>query len=52
MSRPSFKWEDPFLLEDQLTEEERMVAESAETFCQEVLMPGIFSNSWRARSWA
>lgn len=41
MSRPSFKWEDPFLLEDQLTEEERMVAESAETFCQEVLMPGI-----------
>src|SRR5699024_9883694 len=41
MSRPSFKWEDPFLLEDQLTEEERMVSESAETFCQEVLMPGI-----------
>ena len=41
MSRPSFKWEDPFLLDDQLTEEERMVSESAETFCQEVLMPGI-----------
>ena len=41
MSRPSFKWEDPFLLDDQLTEEERMVAESAETFCQEVLMLGI-----------
>ncbi len=41
MSRPSFKWEDPFLLEDQLTEEERMVSESAETFCQEVLLPGI-----------
>lgn len=41
MSRPSFKWEDPFLLDDQLTEEERMVAKSAETFCQEVLMPGI-----------
>ena len=41
MSRPSFKWEDPFLLEDQLTEEERMVSESAEVFCQEVLLPGI-----------
>ena len=41
MSRPAFKWEDPFLLDDQLTEEERMVAASAETFCQEVLMPGI-----------
>ncbi|MDO5667962.1 MAG: acyl-CoA dehydrogenase [Alcaligenaceae bacterium] len=41
MSRPPFNWEDPFLLNDQLTEEERMVAESSETFCQEVLMPGI-----------
>lgn len=41
MARPSFKWEDPFLLEEQLSEEERMVAESAEAFCQEVLMPGI-----------
>lgn len=41
MSRAPFKWEDPFLLDEQLTEEERMVAESAETFCQEVLMPGI-----------
>ena len=41
MSRPPFKWEDPFLLDDQLTEEERMVAASAETFCQDVLMPGI-----------
>lgn len=41
MARPSFKWEDPFLLEEQLSEEERMVAEIAEAFCQEVLMPGI-----------
>lgn len=41
MSRAPFKWEDPFLLDEQLTEEERMVSESAETFCQEVLMPGI-----------
>lgn len=41
MSRAPFKWEDPFLLDEQLTEEERMVAESAETFCQEVLMLGI-----------
>lgn len=41
MSRPSFNWEDPFFLADQLTEEERMVTESAEVFCQEVLMPGI-----------
>lgn len=40
-SRAPFTWEDPLLLSSQLTEEERMVAESAEAFCQEQLMPGI-----------
>lgn len=40
-TRAPFTWEDPLLLSSQLTEEERMVAESAETFCQEQLMPGI-----------
>jgi len=39
--KPSFQWEDPFLLEDQLTEEERMVRDSARDFCQGQLMPGI-----------
>ncbi len=41
MSRVPFNWQDPFLLMDQLTEEERMVSDTAEAFCQEVLMPGI-----------
>ncbi|NOL50579.1 acyl-CoA dehydrogenase [Pelistega suis] len=41
MSRAPFNWQDPFLLTDQLTEEERMVSDTAEAFCQEVLMPGI-----------
>ncbi len=41
MSRAPFNWQDPFLLMDQLTEEERMVSDTAEAFCQEVLMPGI-----------
>lgn len=41
MSRAPFNWQDPFLLTEQLTEEERMVLETAETFCQEELMPGI-----------
>ncbi len=41
MSRAPFNWQDPFLLHDQLTEEERMVSDTAEAFCQEVLMPGI-----------
>ncbi len=36
-----FRWEDPFLLEDQLTEEERMVRDTARNYCQGKLMPGI-----------
>ncbi|SLJ84181.1 acyl-CoA dehydrogenase [Psychrobacter sp. DAB_AL43B] len=38
---PSFDWEDPFLLRDQLTDEERMITDSAQQFCQKELMPGI-----------
>ncbi|MGP4714719.1 acyl-CoA dehydrogenase [Psychrobacter sp. DM8] len=38
---PSFDWEDPFLLRDQLTDEERMVTDSARQFFQKELMPGI-----------
>ena len=40
-TRPSFDWEDPFLLRDQLTDEERMVMDSARQFFQKELMPGI-----------
>ncbi|MGM8872014.1 acyl-CoA dehydrogenase [Psychrobacter sp. 2Y5] len=40
-SNPSFDWEDPFLLRNQLTDEERMVTESARQFFQKELMPGI-----------
>ena len=40
-SSPSFDWEDPFLLRDQLTEEERLVSDSARQFFQTELMPGI-----------
>ncbi|MGP4846658.1 hypothetical protein ACTXGQ_21270, partial [Marinobacter sp. 1Y8] len=34
---PRFDWEDPFLLRDQLTEEERMVTDSARQFFQKEL---------------
>ena len=37
----SFDWEDPFRLNDQLAEEERMIAESARSFAQEQLQPRI-----------
>jgi glutaryl-CoA dehydrogenase len=40
-SKPTFEWKDPFLLHEQLTEEEKMVQNSAHNFCQNELMPGI-----------
>ena len=40
-SKPGFKWEDPFLLNDQLTEDERLIQSSAHDFCQSRLMPRI-----------
>ena len=39
--RSPFSWEDPFLLAEQLTEEERMVAETARQYAQSKLMPRI-----------
>ena len=36
-----FKWEDPLLLEDLLTEEERMVRDTAQAYAQEKLMPRV-----------
>jgi glutaryl-CoA dehydrogenase len=41
-SKPAnFNWEDPFLLEDQLTEEERMIRDTAKAYCQDKLLPRI-----------
>ena len=40
-STAAFVWEDPLLLEDQLTEDERLIRDSARQFCQERLMPGV-----------
>lgn len=36
-----FKWEDPLLLEELLTEEERMVRDTAQAYAQEKLMPRV-----------
>jgi glutaryl-CoA dehydrogenase len=36
-----FAWDDPFLLDDQLTEDERAIHEAARAFAQEELLPGI-----------
>jgi glutaryl-CoA dehydrogenase len=40
-AKPEFRWDDPFLLEDQLSEEERMVRDSARAYCQEKLLPRV-----------
>lgn len=37
-SRPSFQWQDPLLLDEQLSEEERMVRDTAHDYAQEKLM--------------
>ncbi|GMV33626.1 MAG: acyl-CoA dehydrogenase [Chloroflexi bacterium] len=41
MSKPTFKWDDPFLLDDQLTGEERMIRDAARKYCQDKLMPRV-----------
>ncbi len=39
--RPSFNWQDPLLLEEELSEEEKMVRDSARAYAQEKLLPRI-----------
>ena len=38
-----FDWQDPFRLTDQLSEEERMLAEAARTYAQEKLQPRVIA---------
>ena len=37
----AFNWEDPFLLEDQLTEDERAIRDTARAYAQEKLLPRV-----------
>ncbi|TNE28201.1 MAG: acyl-CoA dehydrogenase [Alphaproteobacteria bacterium] len=39
--RPDFQWEDALFLEDQLTDEERMIRDAARDYCQDKLMPRV-----------
>ena len=41
MSKASFHWEDPLLLDQQLTDDERMVRDAAAVYAQEKLMPRV-----------
>jgi glutaryl-CoA dehydrogenase len=39
--KPQFNWEDPFLLDQQLSEEESMVRDTARQYAQEKLLPRV-----------
>ncbi|MBV8636170.1 MAG: acyl-CoA dehydrogenase family protein, partial [Burkholderiaceae bacterium] len=40
-AKAQFHWDDPLLLDQQLTEEERMVKDAARAYCQDKLQPRI-----------
>jgi glutaryl-CoA dehydrogenase len=39
--KAAFDWADPFLLEDQLSEDERLLRDSVRDYCQDKLMPRV-----------
>jgi len=39
--RASFHWDDPLLLDAQLSEDERQVRDAAHSYCQERLAPRV-----------
>jgi len=41
MSQAPFRWDDPLLLEEQLTEDERLVRDAARDYCQQRLAPRV-----------
>ena len=40
-AKPAFQWDDPLLLEDQLTEDERLIRDTARGYSQEKLAPRV-----------
>lgn len=45
MARNSFQWDDPFQLDQQLSEDERMIRDAAHAYCQEKLAPACWKCS-------
>jgi glutaryl-CoA dehydrogenase len=48
-TKPAFQWDDPLLLEEQLTDDERMVRDAARDYCQEKLQPRILEANRKER---
>ncbi len=44
MANPQFHWEDPLLLDQQLTADERMVRDAAHAYSQDKLMPRVLES--------
>ena len=42
-STMTHQWDDPLFLESQLSEDERMIRDSARAYCQDKLMPRVMS---------
>ena len=40
-SKATFNWQDPFLLDQQLTADERMIKEATAAYCQDKLLPRV-----------
>lgn len=47
MTRTRFDWQDPFFLDGQLGEEERLIRDAARDYCQERLMPRVLEANRR-----
>ncbi len=43
-ARNAFNWADPLLLDQQLTDDERMVRDAAASYCQDKLMPRVLES--------
>jgi glutaryl-CoA dehydrogenase len=41
MAHAAFQWQDPFLLDAQLSDDERMVRDAAAAYCQNKLLPRV-----------
>ena len=41
MAHAAFQWQDPFLLDQQLTDDERMVRDATAAYCQDKLLPRV-----------
>ena len=48
-AKTPFQWDDAFLIDDQLSEDERMIRDTARDYCQDKLMPRILESNRHER---